>query len=343
MHASLITGRGRIEPREFPEPKLAAGGAIVDVAYCGICGTDVHAFQSGDPYPPGLCGHEWMGRVRDVADDVATFAPGDRVSVGILPPCGACAQCRAGQGAWCYPAMMSLGGGDPRGSAHGAFAPRIAASAARLVRVPDAISDAAAALIEPATVAYHGVRLGRIRLGDFAVVQGAGPIGLFALQWVRHAGAREIVVVEPSPVRAALARSLGATLTCTPSEVAELVQDGTGGLGADAVVECAGRPETIQSAVDLARRGGAVTLIGLSDKDATIRPGIWLMKEVTVRCSIAYEQRDFPPVVEMLADGRVRAEPLHTRTVGLSRLADAMAELAAGGSRDVKVLVDPTN
>jgi (R,R)-butanediol dehydrogenase/meso-butanediol dehydrogenase/diacetyl reductase len=341
MQAVIITGKHQVELREFPDPELKPGGAIVDVAYCGICGTDVHAFYSGDLYPPGLCGHEWMGHVRDVADDVRNLAPGDRVSVGILPACGECAQCRAGQGAWCYLAMISLGGGDPRGSAHGAYASSIAASASRLVRVPDAISDTAAALIEPATVAYHGVRLGRIQLGDFAVVQGAGPIGLFALQWVRHAGAREIVVVEPSATRARLARELGATVTCTPAEVAEIVQDGTGGLGADAVVECAGRPETIQSAVDLVRRGGAVTLIGLSDRDATIRPGIWLMKEVTVRCSIAYEQRDFAPVVEMIADGRVRADPLHTRTVGLSQLADAMTELGAGNAQDVKILVDP--
>ncbi len=342
MQAAIITGKGQVESREFPDPQLRPGGAVVDVAYCGICGTDIHAFYSGDPYPPGLCGHEWMGRVRDVADDVTSVAPGDRVSVGILPPCGECLQCRAGQGAWCQLAMMSLGGGDPRGSVHGAYARAIAASASRLVRVPDTLSDAAAALIEPATVAYHGVRLGRLRIGDFAVIQGAGPIGLFALQWVRHAGAREIVVVEPSPARSALARELGATATCTPSEVAELVRDRTGGLGADAVVECAGRPETIQSAVDLARRGGAVTLIGLSDRDATIRPGIWLMKEVTVRCSIAYEQRDFAPVVAMIADGRVRAEPLHTRTIGLSQLAEAMAELGAGNARDVKVLVDPS-
>lgn len=341
MKASIITGKARVEALDQPEPALVAGGAIVDVAYCGICGTDVHAFQSGDPYPPGLCGHEWMGRVAALADDVEDLSAGDRVSVGILPPCGACVPCRAGHGAWCLPAMYSLGGGDPRGSAHGAFAPRIATSAARLVRVPDAISDAAAALIEPATVAYHGVRLGRIRLGDFAVVQGAGPIGLFALQWVRHAGAREVVVVEPSPLRAELARELGATHVCSPAEIAELVADATDGLGADAVVECAGRPETIQSAVDLVRRGGAVTLIGLSDRDATIKPGFWLMKEVTVRCSIAYERRDFEPVVEMLADGRVRAEPLHTRTVGLSQLEAAMAELANGVARDVKVLVDP--
>jgi (R,R)-butanediol dehydrogenase / meso-butanediol dehydrogenase / diacetyl reductase len=341
MEVAIITGRQQVEMRRYPDPALVPGGAIVDIAYCGICGTDVHAYASGDPYPPGLCGHEWMGRVRDAADDVETLALGDRVSVGILPPCGACVNCRAGQGAWCHLAMISLGGGDPRGSTHGAWAPRIATSAARLVPVPASVSDEAAALIEPATVAYHGVRLGRIRIGDYVVVQGAGPIGLFALQWVRHAGAREIVVIEPSPARAALARELGATAVCSPAEIAERVQDETGGLGADAVVECAGRPETIQSAVDLVRRGGAVTLIGLSDKDATIRPGIWLMKEVTVRCSIAYEQRDFAPVVAMLADGRLRANPLHTRTIGLSMLGDAMAELGAGLARDVKVLVDP--
>ncbi len=341
MQAAIISGRKQIEARDYPEPELRAGGAIVDLTFCGICGTDVHAFYSGDPYPPGLCGHEWTGRIREAADDVENLAPGDRVSVGILPPCGGCVSCRAGLGAWCQLALYSLGGGDPRGSAHGAFAPRIAASASRLVRIPDAISDAAAAMIEPATVAYHGVRLGRLRVGDFAVVQGAGPIGLFALQWVRLAGAREVVVVEPSPSRARLARELGATTTCLPSEIAEIVADGTGGLGADAVVECAGRPETIQAAVDLVRRGGTVTLIGLSDRDATIRPGIWLMKEVTVRCSIAYEQRDFGPVVDMIADGRVRADALHSRTVGLSRLAEAMTALGAGSANDVKILVDP--
>jgi len=343
MQAAIITGKQQIEAHDFPEPRARPGGAVVDIAYCGICGTDVHAFYSGDPYPPGLCGHEWMGHVREIADDVETFRPGDRVSVGILPPCGACVQCRAGHGAWCHLAMISLGGGDPRGSLHGAFARSIATSASRLVLLPDAISDEAAALIEPATVAYHGVRLGRLRLGDFVVVQGAGPIGLFALQWARHAGAREILVVEPSPTRSALARELGATATCTPAEVAERVQDETKGLGADAVVECAGRPETIQSAVDLVRRGGSVTLIGLSDRDATIRPGIWLMKEVTVRCSIAYERSDFAPVVAMIADGRIRADRLHTRTIGLSQLASAMAELGAGNARDVKILVDPRN
>ena len=110
MQAAIITGRQAIEAREYPEPELRAGGAIVDVVWCGICGTDVHAFYSGDPYPPGLCGHEWMGRVRDTADDVQNVAPGDRVSVGILPPCGECVSCRAGLGAWCQLAMMSLGG-----------------------------------------------------------------------------------------------------------------------------------------------------------------------------------------------------------------------------------------
>lgn len=340
MQVGLITGKGSVELHEMPEPVAGPGAVVVDVTYCGICGTDVHAFQSGDPYPAGLCGHEWTGRVRELGAGVSSLAEGDRVTVAMPPPCGQCSQCRAGLGAWCLPAMISLSH-DPLGSGHGAYATSIAASASRLVKVPDAISDEAAALIEPATVAYHGVRLGQLRLGDFAVVQGAGPIGLFALQWVKLSGAREVVVIEPSTDRAAHARSLGATIVCNPTEAGELVRDLTGGLGADAVVECAGRPEAIQSAVDLVRRGGAVTLIGLADRDATIRPGTWLMKEVTVRCSIAYEQRDFEPVIAMIASGAVSAAPLHTRTEGLSNLQGAIASLAAGSPSDVKVLIDP--
>lgn len=340
MKVGLITGQRVIELRDMPEPVAAPGAVVVDVTYCGICGTDVHAFQSGDPYPAGLCGHEWTGRVRELGEGVASLAEGDRVTVAMPAPCGQCAQCRAGFGAWCLPAMLSLSH-DPLGSGHGAYASAIAASANRLAKVPDAISDEAAALIEPATVAYHGVRLAQLRIGDFSVVQGAGPIGLFALQWVKLSGARAIVVIEPSSERAAHARALGATVVCAPHEAAELVHDLTGGLGADAVVECAGRPETVQSAVDLVRRGGSVALIGLADRDATIRPGTWLMKEVTVRCSIAYERRDFAPVIEMIASGQVAAAPLHTRTEGLSNLHNAVASLAAGSPADVKVLIDP--
>jgi (R,R)-butanediol dehydrogenase/meso-butanediol dehydrogenase/diacetyl reductase len=185
------------------------------------------------------------------------------------------------------------------------------------------------------------VRRSDLRLGDIAVVQGAGPIGLFTLQWIRAGGAAEVIVIEPSPERGALAERLGASIVCRPEDARDVVQHRTGGLGADAIFECVGRPETIQSAVGLARRGASLMIIGLSDRDALIRPGTWLMKELSVRGSIAYNQQDFARCLVFLADGRVEAAPLHTSTVGFDGLAPAMAALVAGSPREVKVLFDP--
>jgi len=204
------------------------------------------------------------------------------------------------------------------------------------------LSDAAAAQVEPATVTYHGVRRSGLRLGDLAVVQGAGPIGLLTLQWALAAGAREVVVVEPSPERRALAEKLGASLVCAPgAEAHERVRERNQGLGADCVFECVGRPETIQSAVDFARRGASLALIGLAHQDASIRPVSWLVKELSVTGCIAYEHAEFARCMEIMADGRVQTDLLHTRSVGLDELDAVFGELAAGAVRESKVLVDP--
>jgi len=342
MRAAVITGQGSIDLREVPDPVPRPGGVVVDIAFCGICGTDVHAYAHGGPYPPTLCGHEWSGTVSAVGDGVRSLAEGDRVSVGVTPACGECAECRAGLTDWCTTATMSVAN-DPAGSPHGGFAARLAVSAARVVPVPAAMSDETAAMIEPATVAYHGVRHAGIAPGDTVVVQGAGPIGAFALQWARVAGAATVLVVEPSATRGALALALGADLVVGPGEeAATAVRDRTGGLGADVVVECAGVPATVQTAVDLVRRGGRVSLIGLSALPATINPGIWLMKEAVVRGSVAYVHADFDHCVAMLAEGRVRSAPVHTSTVDLDGIAAAFDLLAAGDTAQTKILVRPT-
>jgi (R,R)-butanediol dehydrogenase/meso-butanediol dehydrogenase/diacetyl reductase len=340
--AALITGKEVVHLREFPDPTPAARGVAVDIAFCGICGTDVHAYQSGRPYNPAICGHEWAGTISAVGNDVSSLAEGDRVVVAAAPACGSCAACRAGQAEYCQVAFRSTIGRDELAPPHGGFAARIAVAASRVVKTDPVLTDEEAAQVEPMTVALHAVRASDLRMGDVAVVQGAGPIGLGTMQWVRAAGAGEVIVVEPDARRRALADELGAHVTVEPGEEAQaLIAERTRGLGADIVYECVGRPFAIQSAVDLARRGGAMCLIGLADEDASITPATWLVKEIRTTSSLAYFHEEFEMTMGMMADGRVSVEPLHTSTVGLDGLGSAIADLATGRSDQIKVLVDP--
>lgn len=342
MLAALITGASTVELRDFPDPTPPDQGVVVDIAFCGICGTDVHAYQSGQPYNPAICGHEWSGTVSAVGPSVSSIHEGDRVVVAAAPSCGQCTACRAGQAERCQVAFLSALGRDAMAPPHGGFAPRLAVAASRIVPTDPGLDDEQAAQVEPMTVAFHAVRMSRLRLGDTAVVQGAGPIGLSTLQWVRAAGAGTVVAIEPNADRRAMAEALGADHAVEPGTTAsELVLELTNGLGADVVYECAGRPAAIQVAVELARRGGAVTLVGVPDTDATITPITWLVKEITFNASLAYFHEEFELAMGMMADGRVVVDPLHTSTARLDGLDAALADLASGNTAQTKVLVNP--
>ena len=341
MHAALITGKGTVELEEFPEPRPAASGIVVDISFCGICGTDVHAFQSGRPYNPAICGHEWSGVVSATGAEVKSLSDGDRVIVAAAPACGRCTACNRGQADRCEVVFLSALGRDALAPPHGGFAPRIAVAANRVVRTNPALSDETAAQVEPATVAFHAVRSSALRLGDIAVIQGGGPIGLCTMQWVRAAGAGIVIVVEPNVQRRALALALGAHHAVDPAGAKSLIAELTHGLGADIVYECVGRPFAVQAAVDLARRGGAMCLIGLADGDAPISPGVWLVKEIAVTSSLAYFHEEFEMAMGMIADGRIGLDALHTSTSSLDGFASALTDLASGTSDQTKVLVNP--
>lgn len=342
MLVGLITGREQLELLDVAEPTPRASGIVVEIAYCGICGTDIHAFRSGDPYNPAICGHEWSGTVSAAGREVRHLAEGDRVVVAIGAACGRCAACRAGHTRHCTKVFLSSIGRDASSPAHGGFAARIAIDADRVVKTHPRIDDMSAAQVEPATVALHAVRHSGMRIGDTAVVQGAGPIGLATLQWARLAGASSVIVVEPDQRRRLLAAELGATATLSPLEADETrIRDLTSGLGADVVFECVGRPESIQDAADRCRRGGSICLIGLSESPATIQPASWLVKEISLTAALAYLHEEFAMAMSMIADGRFATEPMHTSTVPLTDLANVFAELARGTSNEIKVLVDP--
>ncbi len=336
MKAGLVTGQRTFELVEVPEPAARPGTALVEVALCGICGTDLHGFLSADPYHPAICGHEWVGTVVDVGDGVTNVRSGERVVAAVAPSCGQCPACRAGQAPWCSTALLTAIGRDPLAPPHGGFAPRISVGASRLVAVVGDLTDPQAAMIEPTTVAVHAVRRTPTVLGSTVAIQGCGPIGLLTLQCAREAGAGRVVAIEPNPHRRDLAVALGADVAVSPAEAADAL-----GAGADIVYECAGVPATIQSAVDLVRRGGTVNLVGLASGRASISPEAWLIKEVTVVASLAYLYEEFPIAMALVSSGRIRLEPLHDTTVGLTEMAGAIERLADDPSSATKVLVDP--
>ena len=342
MRVGLVTGKESVELKEFPKPEALPHCAVVDISYCGICGTDLHAYLSGDPYNPAICGHEWVGTVSAAHNTVDSVKEGDRVAVGAPSACGACATCRRGDATHCETAFAVMCGVDPLAASHGGFAPQICVAAERIYQVDSRLSDEQAGILEPVTIAVHATRRTQINLGDTVVVIGGGPIGLLVLQCARAAGAGTVVLFEPQPERQAIARTLGADLVLDPmaADAQEALAKHLGtDAGADVVFECAGIPQTINKASH-ARRGGVVSLVGFATVLAEITPAEWLIKEVRLSSSIAALREDFYIAQGLVADGRVQTDPLHTATIGLDDMAGAFAGLAREPTQ-VKVLVDP--
>jgi 2-desacetyl-2-hydroxyethyl bacteriochlorophyllide A dehydrogenase len=342
MIVGLVTGKRHVELRELPEPEPSPGRAVVEIACCGVCGTDLEAWATGAPYNPAICGHEWAGTVAKLPSDVRNLREGDRVAIGIAPACGHCGPCRAGDPAHCLPAFLGMLGLGPLAAAHGGFARAIAVEAARLVPIRAGLSDATAALLEPTAVALHAVRRTGLRVGDGALVLGAGPIGLLVLQCALAAGAGAVVAVEPQAVRRERAKQLGASVVLDPArdDVAARARQALGPLGPDVVFECAGAAGTLAQAGALVRRGGTVSLVGLAAQPAEIHPGAWLAQELRLVASLGYEREEFELVQALLSEGRISSEALISARAPLRELPDVFERLHSHPD-EIKVLIDP--
>ena len=199
MQVGLVTGGRTVSLIDMPQPTPAPGKAVVDICYCGICGTDLHAFLSGEPYNPAICGHEWVGHVSGVGATDGPAHPvkeGDRVAIGVAAACGQCGTCRRGDARHCESSFAGAIGVHPLAAPHGGFARAIAFDIARLYGVSPSLSDEQAALLEPVTVAVHAVRRTTLHLGDTVIILGAGPIGLLVMQAARAAERAKITQEE---------------------------------------------------------------------------------------------------------------------------------------------------
>ena len=341
MRAGLVTGKGQFELVEREDPAPSADEVVVAIQRCGICGSDVHAYVEGWKYSPSVCGHEWVGVVAASGRDVINVKEGDRVTGAIAPGCGACLECRNDLSQYCRTAWSDYAG--PTGPTSGGFAPFLGLKAERVIAIPEGLDTDDAALIEPASVAFHAVRRSQLRVGDVVCVVGCGPIGLLTAQVAKAAGAGVVVAVEPDESRRKLALATGSDIAVEPGDGLRAVLDElTQGLQADVAFDCAGIPQTMQQSVDMVRRGGSVCLVGVTGQEAQINPIRWISKEVTLNTSIVFTLEEMKATSRMIADGRLSVAPLRDDVIDLDSLGSTIDDLAERRIDAVKILVDPT-
>ncbi len=303
----------KLKERQRPSP--GEGEVLLEVAFCGICGSDVHSIEVG-LYEDGLVpGHEFSGVVVELGPGVEDFAIGDRVVVDPVVGCGQCRFCREGRPQLCD-SLETLGITSDGGMAEYAVVP-----ASSLYKL-DSISLKEAALLEPLSVAVHAAERAELADGEKVLIIGGGTVGLMLLQ-VARLKTEEVALVEPSHAKRQIGLKLGARWVTDPSTTCKLSRQ----IGPfDVVFEAVGKPDTLQNALDMVSKGGRVVVVGLHTEEANVDPLKMMYEEVSLLGTFA-NQGDFPEAIELLAEGRVKAEPLISRVFSLEQGPEAFRQL----------------
>jgi threonine dehydrogenase-like Zn-dependent dehydrogenase len=335
MLAAVFEAPGRLAIAERPLPALQGpADVLVDVEACGICGTDVHilADPPGHPGTPGcVLGHELVGVVAEVGPAALDVGVGDRVVVAPNLSCGSCTACKRGMYAHCE-RFTTVGI-----FRDGGLAARVSVPAASCHRISRELPRQVAALAEPLSCVVNGMRQARPLPGETAAVLGAGAIGLMYLALLRAAGVSRVVVTEPSPARAAIARQMGAAAVVDPRGPDPLgaLLDAAGG-PVDVVVDAVG--SQLPLALDVAAPGGRVLLFGMNaNARADVAQVDITRKELTVFGTYV-GNATFPDAVRLLEDGVVDLEPIISHWVPLAELPIALEAIERGEA--VKAVID---
>ncbi len=337
MRAIEVTEERTLTEAEIGDPSPDPGDVVVEVAYCGICGSDLHMLPSPAISPGTVMGHEFSGRIAAVGDGVEGWSEGDRVAVIPMDPCGECPNCLAGNEHLCMQAPLR---GHGLGGRPGAYAERVTAPASSLVALPDALSDEQGALVEPLAVGVHAVAIAGADPADPAVVLGAGPIGVMTALAARAAGCERLVVVEPGERRRERIEALG--FDALPLEgVHEAVVAALGGELPAVVWECAGHPDAVGLGLELVRGAGAIVAVGVLEEPVPINQLLLILKEARILGAFAYRRADFEKAVELLEGGAIPADELITEVVPLGRAQELFDELRRPGTEQLKVLLKP--
>jgi L-iditol 2-dehydrogenase len=343
MNALLLSQYKHLELATLPVPVPEPSDVLVQVAACGICGSDVHGYDgtSGRRIPPLVMGHEAAGTIAAVGSEVSGFAVGDRVTFDSTVYCGACAFCCKGEINLCDDRqVVGVSCGDY--SRAGAFAEYVAVPARIVYKLPENLGFAEAAMLEAVSVALHAVAVSQLEGGETALVIGAGMIGLLTLQAARAAGCSRVFVADIDTTRLKSASELGAdeTILASGTELTQDILRLTEGRGVDVVLEAVGRNETIAASIDCVRKGGTVTLIGNITPQVNLPLQKVVSRQIRLQGSCA-SCGEYPEAMELMAAGKIRVGSLITAVAPLRDGPGWFDRLHSGEPNLMKIVLDP--
>jgi (R,R)-butanediol dehydrogenase/meso-butanediol dehydrogenase/diacetyl reductase len=351
MKAAVWHGRRDVRVEEVPEPPSPPRGQVkVEVAWCGICGTDLHEYVGGPlyipvdaPHPltraraPVILGHELSGRVVEVGPGVSRVHVGDRVVLCPIIGCQECEWCTSGSMGLCT--NIAFLGTSWHG---GGFSQYVNVYDYMCYDLPPEVPYEVGALVEPFAATFRAVSRAEVRPGDTVAIIGSGPIGLMALQSARIAGAGQVVAFEPAARRQELALECGANAVVDPvkQDPVAAIRDLTDGAGADVVVECAGIQATGMLAGRVARRRGRVVVMGVFERPAPLDYTDVVYGEKMIMGSMG-GYGVFDEAVQAMAEGKFNGQLLITGEIGLDAILGGFDALIRHKEENVKILVSP--
>jgi L-iditol 2-dehydrogenase len=349
MTAVRLHGPSDLRVEEIPHPgPPGPGQALVRVTAVGICGSDLHSYKDariGDVVlqSPLILGHEFAGVVEAVGlepdnldGNFQPLAPGLRVAVDPAQPCWHCEMCEQGQPNLCL--HLHFCGSYPD---HGSLCQWLHMPAHSCFPMPDALDDASAALLEPLGIAIHAIDLAKIRVADSVAILGAGLVGLFILQLARLSGAQPIFISDKLPWRLELAQKYGAIpINFEDTDPAKAVLTATHGRGVDVAIEAAWADHSVQQAAEMARLGGRLVIVGISEDDRIeMKHSTARRKGLTIRLARRMKHT-YPRAIRLARSGAVDLHGLISHRFSLGKTPEAFAMNASYQDRVVKVIID---
>lgn len=345
MRAVILAGPNDFAPGEIEKPAIGDNDLLLEMKKAAICGTDIRILEGtknkGVRYP-SVIGHEMCGIICKVGKNVKGYQVGEKIAIANVIPCHSCHSCLTGRENACLN-RKAIGYEFNGGFEEYVLIPDICIQSGNVIKLPEHVSFAEGALIEPLSCCIRGLKNAGTGFNDTVLIVGAGPIGLMHLQLSKIVGAKEVIVSEPIESRREKAKRLGADCVVDPTKenLEEIIKERTGGLGADVIVMAIGVPAIINSTLKLCKKGGTVNLFAgfAGTGEAKIEVNTIHYNEINVNGSTAYKREDYLEAADMVINQRVNLEEIVTHTYKIEEFQDAYNVCKSG--EGLKVLIEP--